>query len=40
MVSDRYQYLELFKSVDLCYIELFEIELFAYLTVYEQMVDV
>ena len=36
IVSDKYQYLEPFNFVDLCLIELFEIELFDHLTVYLQ----
>ena len=38
--SDTLQYLEAFKFVDLCKIELFEITLFDHLTVCKQMIDV
>ena len=40
IVSDTQQYLELFNLVDLCQMELLEIELFDHLTVYKQMTDV
>ena len=40
IVSDTQQYLELFNLVDLCRMELLEIELFDHLTVCKQMTDV
>ena len=39
-VHDTYQYLEPSNFVDLCKIELLEIELFDHLTVCKQMPDV
>ena len=40
IVSDTQQYLELFNLVDLCQMELLEIELFDHLTACKQMTDV
>ena len=40
IVSDRQQYLEPFKLVNLRHIELFEIEVFVHFSVSKQMTDV